>query len=110
MKTNELDIVGLKAIAECSGFATQKNGQPYRQRYVFHSPHSLFPIDYAELKPQQICVVFHLLGRDRENCGNSRVLQFCSYPRSFQEQLDKSTSIVETAINANIDNDFLKKD
>jgi len=34
MVVDELDIVGLKAIVECSGFATLKNGKPYNNKYV----------------------------------------------------------------------------
>ena len=32
MRIDELDVVGQKAILECSGFATQKNGKPYNNR------------------------------------------------------------------------------
>jgi hypothetical protein len=34
MRIDELDIVGNKAIMESSGFATQKNGKPYNNRFV----------------------------------------------------------------------------
>jgi ketosteroid isomerase-like protein len=35
MKLNSLDIVGLKAIAECSGFAVQTDGEPYQNRFAW---------------------------------------------------------------------------
>jgi uncharacterized protein len=34
MRVDELDVVGNKAIMETSGFATQLNGKPYKNRYV----------------------------------------------------------------------------
>jgi ketosteroid isomerase-like protein len=34
MKTNHPDIIGQKAMIESSGSATQKNGQPYTQKWV----------------------------------------------------------------------------
>jgi uncharacterized protein len=35
MVVDEIEIVGLKAIVECSGYATQKNGKPYNNKQVF---------------------------------------------------------------------------
>jgi uncharacterized protein len=32
MVVDEVDIIGLKAIVECSGYATQKNGRPYNNK------------------------------------------------------------------------------
>jgi hypothetical protein len=29
-----IDVIGNKVIAEASGFATQKNGRPYNNKYV----------------------------------------------------------------------------
>src|SRR5260370_37760895 len=34
MKTNHPDIIGQKVMIESSGSATQKNGQPYTQKWV----------------------------------------------------------------------------
>ncbi|KAM0747327.1 hypothetical protein T439DRAFT_329069 [Meredithblackwellia eburnea MCA 4105] len=35
MKVDTLEIIGLKAIAECSGFAFQRNGRPYNNRFCW---------------------------------------------------------------------------
>jgi hypothetical protein len=32
MVVDEMDVIGLKAIVECSGYATQKNGKPYNNK------------------------------------------------------------------------------
>ena len=32
MEIEEMDIIGLKAIVEASGYATQKNGKPYNNK------------------------------------------------------------------------------
>jgi hypothetical protein len=32
MVVDEMDIIGLKAVVECSGYATQKNGKPYNNK------------------------------------------------------------------------------
>jgi len=32
MVVDEMDIIGLKAIVECSGYATQKSGKPYNNK------------------------------------------------------------------------------
>ena len=37
MVVDEVDIIDLKAIVECSGYATQKNGKPYNNKYVCFS-------------------------------------------------------------------------
>ena len=34
MVVDEFEIVGMKAIVECSGYAIQKNGRPYNNKYV----------------------------------------------------------------------------
>lgn len=36
MVVDEIEIVSLKAIVECSGYATQKNGKPYNNKWVYH--------------------------------------------------------------------------
>jgi hypothetical protein len=38
MVVDEMDIIGLKAIVECSGYATQKNGKPYNNKWVLFFP------------------------------------------------------------------------
>jgi ketosteroid isomerase-like protein len=35
MKLNSLDVIGLKAIAECSGFAVQNDGEPYQNKFAW---------------------------------------------------------------------------
>ncbi|TVY28577.1 hypothetical protein LHYA1_G001929 [Lachnellula hyalina] len=35
MKLDSLDVIGLKAIAECSGFAVQNDGDPYQNRFAW---------------------------------------------------------------------------
>ncbi|KAE9365825.1 hypothetical protein N431DRAFT_385746 [Stipitochalara longipes BDJ] len=35
MVADEIEIVGLKAIVECSGYATQKNGKPYNNKFCW---------------------------------------------------------------------------
>lgn len=32
VEIDEMDIVGLKAIVKCSGYATLKNGKPYNNK------------------------------------------------------------------------------
>lgn len=35
MKLDSLDVIGLKAIAECSGFAVQNDGDLYQNRFAW---------------------------------------------------------------------------
>ncbi|KAL8280838.1 hypothetical protein RQP46_006842 [Phenoliferia psychrophenolica] len=35
MKVESLDVIGLKAIVECSGKAVQRSGRPYNNRYCW---------------------------------------------------------------------------
>jgi ketosteroid isomerase-like protein len=35
MKLNSLDVIGLKAIVECSGFAVHNDGEPNQNRFAW---------------------------------------------------------------------------
>ena len=35
MKLDSLEVIGLKAIAECSGFGVQNDGEPYQNRFAW---------------------------------------------------------------------------